>query len=138
MLNLHHIDCSDGELRLLSGAQLTEGRVEICFNNTWGTVCDDSWDNADAAVVCAQLGFSRSGALALVQAAFGAGTGPIYLDDVTCTGTELRLVNCRANPIGDHNCIHLEDAGVRCQLEQTPTPSKDIDIYHTSSVALPS
>lgn len=121
---VYNIDCSDGELRLVGGAFLTEGRVEICFNRTWGTICDDFWSMQDASVVCRQLGFSPTGAVATVLAFFGAGTGPIFLDDVGCDGSELRLANCRASPVGEHNCLHREDAGVRCQQIQTPGPGE--------------
>ena len=49
--------CSYGTLRLAGGRSSNEGRVEICINGLWGTVCDGFWDNNDARVVCRQLGF---------------------------------------------------------------------------------
>ncbi len=54
------------------------------------------------------------GATAVSNAGFGLGTGPILLDNVRCVGTEFMLSACQSNPIGSHNCVHNEDAGVRC------------------------
>lgn len=57
--------CSSGEVRLVGGINETEGRVEICLNNEWGTVCDQTWNDTDASVVCRQLELGSNGNHAL-------------------------------------------------------------------------
>ena len=53
--------CNYGDIRLVGGSSDNEGRVELCINNSWGTVCDDSRGSDDANVVCAQLGYLSTG-----------------------------------------------------------------------------
>ena len=55
------LGCMNGDIRLADGNTLSEGRVEVCLNGVWGTVCDDSWGTTDAQVVCNQLGYSPTG-----------------------------------------------------------------------------
>ena len=50
-------ECSSGDLRLVGGERESEGRVEICAEGLWGTVCDSGWDQREAVVVCRQSGF---------------------------------------------------------------------------------
>ena len=54
-------NCTNGDVRLVDGSTPYEGRVEICINHAWGTVCDRNWGPADANVVCKQLGYQPKG-----------------------------------------------------------------------------
>jgi len=56
-----------------------------------------------------------TGGIAYSNAHFGAGSGPIYLDDVQCTSSSNQLLECPSRPILFHNCIHSADAGVGCE-----------------------
>ena len=114
IVTIYNIYCTGIAVRLVRGSSYNEGRVEVNYNGEWGTVCDDGWDNTDAGVVCRQLGFRSSGT-AIVSAGFGQGSGPIWLDSVTCTGSESTLARCGHLGLNiTRSCNHSEDAGVRC------------------------
>ncbi|GAB0198138.1 scavenger receptor cysteine-rich domain-containing group B protein [Grus japonensis] len=101
------------EIRLANGPSRCQGRVEILYNGSWGTVCDDDWDIVDANVVCRQLGCGHAITLPAAMT-FGQGSGPIFLDNVDCKGREAALSECWSHGWGIHNCYHYEDVAVVC------------------------
>ncbi|XP_017580592.2 scavenger receptor cysteine-rich type 1 protein M130-like [Pygocentrus nattereri] len=110
----HHNDigvmCADS-VRLVDGGSRCAGRVEVLHRGQWGTVCGDGWDMRDAAVVCREL---RCGEAvdALSDAYFRPGSGPIWMDDVDCSGSESTLKKCLS--LKSSHCDHSKDAGVIC------------------------
>ena len=107
----------DYVLRLANGTRKSEGRVEIFYNDIWGTVCDLNWDLRDAIVVCRQLGYS-SALTAKGKASFGTGIGKnrkIRLSNVGCLGNESSIDMCSSAGWGVNLCVsNDEDASVVC------------------------
>uniref|UniRef100_A0A673NDE8 Soluble scavenger receptor cysteine-rich domain-containing protein SSC5D n=1 Tax=Sinocyclocheilus rhinocerous TaxID=307959 RepID=A0A673NDE8_9TELE len=98
---------------LVNGTHSCSGRVEVRHNGIWGTVCDDGWDASDAAVVCREIGCGN--ATEVKSAAyFGQGSGPVWMNNVSCNGTESTLKNCVLSGRVRQNCSHEKDAGVIC------------------------
>ncbi|XP_021271780.1 scavenger receptor cysteine-rich domain-containing group B protein [Numida meleagris] len=122
------------ELRLANGPSHCQGRVEILYNGSWGTVCDDDWDIVDANVVCRQLGCGHAIALPAPMT-FGQGSGPIFLDNVDCKGQEAALSECWSHGWGIHNCYHYEDVAVVCN-ELSPTSASEGPTSRTATASV--
>ena len=98
------------DIRLVDGRTQYEGRVEVNRSGEWQTVCDNSWDIAEAEVVCRQLGYGYA-ILAIGGAAFGQGSGGQWKRELYCNGNEASLNDCNSSSIF---CTHSEDASVIC------------------------
>ena len=129
-------ECNETDVRLVDGLTPHDGRVEICFNGLWGSVCDNNlWDARDAQVVCRQLGyygckcwFAKSSNIYLYlfttkPASTALQHHPVksnallfyYLDYVDCNGDEDRLSECEYNGARVHYCrVRYDQAGVEC------------------------
>lgn len=115
----------------MGGDHRCEGRVEVQRASEWGTVCDDGWDENDAAVVCRELGCG-----AVKKAISGTAFGPltqedqkIFVQEFQCNGMEESLSQCEREDFFD--CSHKEDAGAVCGCEyRSPAPCSTQPVGH--------
>ncbi|CAB1353082.1 unnamed protein product [Coregonus sp. 'balchen'] len=110
----------DGTIRLVGGLDYCQGRVEVFYKGSWGTVCDDDWGMRDAGVVCQQIGCGHA-VSSTTNAYFGYGTGLILLDNVNCNGYEnqlkrptIRVVNGNSSCQGRVEVFHNNQWGTVC------------------------
>jgi len=122
-------------VRLVGGPNPREGRLEVNYRGTWGTVCDDWFTDAAASVVCYMLGYGRVGWD--IGNRYGAGSGAIWLDNVRCSGTETYVGGCQHNGWGNHNCVHGEDVSLSCNIVRLvggPSPREGrLEVYYNGT-----
>ena len=130
--------CSDKSslhaVRLVGGRNvLSQGRVELFYNGTWGTVCGSNWKLRDANVVCHQLGFEGAqSALIRTQTVFGRGKGNIWYFQLRCIGNENSLTDCGQGVwyYSSYCSSHFNDAGVAGVVCRTGTKSyKTVNLF---------
>ncbi|XP_053383098.1 deleted in malignant brain tumors 1 protein-like isoform X2 [Mercenaria mercenaria] len=99
------------EIRLSDGPSSTNGRVELKLLDTWGTVCDDLFGMNEANAICSMLGYPPAKTYYL-NAHYGSGTGPIFVDGLSCDRDASHINNCTYDT--KDNCDHDEDVSVVC------------------------
>ena len=108
----------------MGGANSTEhfsGRVELrpASGGSWGTICDDDFDEEEASVICKMLGYPYGINVPNPIAYFGwSDGGPIYMDDLHCVGDETSILDCEYRGWGKSDCGHSRDAGIGCFLDR--------------------
>ena len=133
-------ECVESSVRLAGGLNDNGGRVEVCYEGVWGSVCDHGFGDTEAQVTCSQLGFRNcegispfiisttvmfwySGSTVIHTPLFGSGMGPIQLDDVRCQGNEKALLNCAHREMRQHNCYRSNEVAVACRASEHKTTS---------------
>ena len=129
-------------MRLIGGTTPNKGRVEVYHNGYWGSICSDGWDIPDASVVCRMLSFAGAWTAGCCTASRRR-TGPVWLSELSCTGTEASLAECGHSGWGLSNCDHAKDAEVICHSPPTektlyssvePTAMRSTSLHPSTTV----
>jgi len=97
-----------------------QGHVEIFHSATWGTICDDHFNNNGARVLCRMMNYADGEYNSVYRQSSLTPSSKIWLDDVRCSGTESDINDCPRSAWGSHNCGHSEDIAIRCYATTQP------------------
>ncbi|XP_063291079.1 lysyl oxidase homolog 4 [Pelobates fuscus] len=123
------------QLRLAGTRVPNEGRLEVLYNGQWGTACDDDFNIEVAHVACKQMGYELAMNWAH-SAKYGQGAGPIWLDNIRCSGAESSLAECESNGWGVTDCKHSEDVGILCSTSRLRASEQPLTLtaQHTKKI----
>lgn len=136
-------NCTSGEIRLSGELTAESGRLEMCINNAWGSVCNNNWDVRDVRVACRELGFQQFYGKSLMNSTYtdtkvhvyhsstntigftvstsssnyaGIGSGPIFRYQTECSGSESSFSQCNSvkYPTAATSCNHYDDVTLQC------------------------
>nr|XP_055046948.1 CD5 antigen-like [Misgurnus anguillicaudatus] len=100
------------DIKLVNGTSPCNGRLRVLYNNHWGSVCHTGLGLEEAAVVCKELG---CGDLVEPLSYVGPFVGPIWMDNLACTGNELTVRDCSFTGYNVSSCSDGLYAGVICK-----------------------
>ncbi|XP_073667835.1 CD5 antigen-like [Paramisgurnus dabryanus] len=99
------------DIKLVGGTSPCDGRLQVLYDDHWGSVCHTGWGLDEAAVVCKELGCGATGEPVSYVGPF---VGPIWMSNIACTGNELTVRNCSFTGWGLSSCMNGLYAGVIC------------------------
>ncbi|CAC5369481.1 DMBT1 [Mytilus coruscus] len=118
-------------VRLVDGPTPSRGRVEVMYRGEWGTICDDSFGQEEATVVCRMLGYHNSNYRLYGSSHYNEGLGKIWMDDLSCDGSESDIINCKYPGWGQTDCSHTEDVSLDCVVVINAGQGT-VNVYHES------
>ena len=124
----------DNQIRLQGSTLPYAGRVEVFYKGVWGAISSRNWDINDATVVCRQLGYSAGAEVALKNGVYGLVSGPVWITNLQCTGSESNVVECVHDGLGNKTEWQRRDniASVICKDSSFTNGKKHFHLYsHT-------
>ena len=128
-------------IRLQGSTLPYSGRVEVFYAGVWGAISSSNWDINDAKVVCRQLGYSAGAEVALKNGVYGVISGPVWITNLQCTGSESNVMECAQDGLGNKTELMRRNyiASVICKDSPSPNGNKKNSLilsYHIHSQRL--